>query len=402
MPRRKRQPMLDTVGGEGLKPIDVHVIIKYTPNKALIFRSLTQHEQIASQARKDLDLMGLPPPKTQNIKRVAGDFLYGFWPDSACKGVIDRLHPVLQSFQEASQLSDQGSKKRAKADVLAIVATSVNAGEPFDVQSVLNGMPEPQSVDPSSMDLLPSPPLRAPLSSLPSKPWWISDAQPPSHAPPLDIPSSPRASSPQFEAPSGLSASIAGTKFSLHCRSPTIEPGEVPEEPNPLLCHIQLSGEPGISSASSSSPRRVEDHCSSSSDTLLDSDDALSTFVPPTDGLVNETRETVERLARELQDAQDEVQTAQARTRSLARELERLGARKLTFAVDERRRMCECEASDASEALRVERRRRIRAEQALAEVSAESQTPFIVPALFEAFKVITALSIGDTFLDVES
>jgi len=347
--------------------------------------------------------MGLPPPKTQNIKRVAGDLLYGFWPDSTCKGEIDRLHPVLRSFQEASQLSDQGNKKRAKADVLAIVATPVNAGEPFDVQSVLNDMPEPQPVDSRSMDPLPSPPLPTPLSSLPSKPWWIPDAQPPDHAPPLDIPNSPRASSPEFEAPSGLSASADSPKFSLHCRSPTIEPGEVLEEPNPPLCRIgQLSGGPGISSASSSSPRRVEDHRSPSSDTLLDPDDALSTFILPTDGLVNETQETIERLARELQDAQDEVQTAQARSRWLARELERLGARKSTFAVNGRRRICKCEASDTSEALRVERRRRIRAEQALAEVSAELQAPFIVPALFEAFKEIIALSVGDTFLDVES
>ncbi|EIW75561.1 hypothetical protein CONPUDRAFT_140014 [Coniophora puteana RWD-64-598 SS2] len=441
---------VDSVSAEGPKHFDLHVIIEYKPEKAARFRALPQQEQVVDQARKDLNVLGLSFPKTQNIRRVLGDLLYLFWLDSACK---NGLHKLRQSYQSAAMLTVSKSKKRDSVDILTIVVTQVDAGKPFDVHSILNDSPELQPLDPQSEQPRLESPLSLLLSPAPSRPWWVPDDQSPDYVPPLDIPNSPRASSPEVQSPPELLGATSiriqsgqafvgqqpasASRVAVHAqvanpstsfpryKSPSIEPGEVSEMLiTPSMCHAgtqtspsssrypqilcefgnePLRHNPEIGFETFPYPRPAGDPCASSCDTLLDSGDTLSMFVPPTDESTKEAKETIDQLVRQFQEAQEEVQMAQVRSRRLARQLERLGARKSTFPVGERQRACECDASDTSEALRVERRRRIRAEQALAEVSAERQAPFIVPALLEAFKEISALREADTFLNnVES
>jgi len=105
----------------------------------------------------------------------------------------------------------------------------------------------------------------------------------------------------------------------------------------------------------------------------------------------------VNRLTRELWDTRRQLTAMQAREQAILDDLERLGVRPENGGGGADRHGAGVsgsrEALSRLEAdLRTERTRRLRAERALSDVERECASPFVVPALFQAFMSISELS----------
>ncbi|KAG1813618.1 uncharacterized protein BJ212DRAFT_1224814, partial [Suillus subaureus] len=99
------------------------------------------------------------------------------------------------------------------------------------------------------------------------------------------------------------------------------------------------------------------------------------------------------RLTRDLWDTRREMTALQARENDLVASLRRLDAPRHILESGQAHKSSELEARlvEVENELRQERYKRLRAERGLDEIEAERRAPFIVPALFQAFLMISEI-----------
>ncbi|KAG2033245.1 hypothetical protein BDR03DRAFT_968091 [Suillus americanus] len=99
------------------------------------------------------------------------------------------------------------------------------------------------------------------------------------------------------------------------------------------------------------------------------------------------------RLTRDLWDTRREMTALQARETDLVASLRRLDAPRHIIESGRARKSSELEArlAEVENELRRERYKRLRAERGLNEIKAEKRAPFVVPALFQAFVMVSEI-----------